>query len=84
VDAGVRNRHVDAAEALDGRGDGLLEGGDVGDVRLVPASRRSGSSPTSTTFAPRSWKRAAEAAPMPRAAPVMRMVLPVISCTWAP
>ena len=36
------------------------------------SASRSGSSPASATRAPRSWRRSASAAPMPRAAPVMR------------
>src|SRR5271154_3748618 len=45
-----------------------------GPSRSARACSRSGSRPTSATFAPRAWKRSALAAPMPRAAPVMNTV----------
>src|SRR2546423_6440926 len=43
------------------------------------SSRRSGSSPTSATFAPLACRRSALAAPMPRAAPVISAVRPLTS-----
>ncbi len=43
------------------------------------SSSSSGSSPTSATFAPAACSRVAIAAPMPRAAPVMKTVRPATS-----
>ena len=85
-DAGVGEDHVDAAQLRDrglDRRTHRIDVGDVGldvDVALAELGRSrlelSGSIPVSAIRAPRFAASAATAAPMPRAAPVMKNTLP--------
>src|SRR5439155_842382 len=79
-DAGVRDRHVDPAEALHGGTHGALQRIEVGYIRLKARSAvAEARGVLLQALRLEADERHVRAAPMPRAAPVMNTVRPAMS-----